>query len=44
VAALFLGGVLVLSALGSAAVLYVLGSLLQAVLVALPRWIARLWP
>jgi hypothetical protein len=43
VAALFLGGVLVLSALGSAAVLYVLGWLLHAVLVALPRRIARLW-
>ncbi len=41
--ALFLGAVLVLSALGAAAVLYVLGWLLDAVLVALPRWIAGLW-
>ena len=43
VGALFLGGVLVASMLGSAAVLYVLGWLLHAVLVALPRWIGRLW-
>jgi Zn-dependent protease with chaperone function len=41
--ALFLAGVLVLSVLGASAVLYVLGWLLHAVLVALPRWIAGLW-
>jgi hypothetical protein len=35
--------VLVLSVVASAAVLYVLGRLLYAVLVALPHWIARLW-
>jgi hypothetical protein len=43
VAALFLGGVLVLSALGAAAVLYLLGWLLHLLLVAAPRWIAGLW-
>jgi Zn-dependent protease with chaperone function len=40
VGALFLAVVLALSALGAAAVLYVLGWLLHAVLVSLPRWIA----
>jgi hypothetical protein len=40
---LFLAAVLVLSALGASAVLYVLGWLLHAVLVSLPHWIARLW-
>jgi hypothetical protein len=43
VGALFLGGVLVASVLASAAVLYVLGWLLHAALVAVPRWIGRLW-
>jgi Zn-dependent protease with chaperone function len=43
VGALFLGVVLVSSVVASAAVLYALGRLLHAALVALPRWIARLW-
>jgi hypothetical protein len=42
VGAVFLGGVLVASVLASVAVLYVLGWLLHAVLVAVPRWIGRL--
>jgi len=43
VSALFLATVLVLSALGASAVLYLLGWMLHAVLVALPRWIAGWW-
>jgi Zn-dependent protease with chaperone function len=43
VAALLLGGLLAASALAAAAVLYLLGWLLHVLLVALPRWIARLW-
>ena len=43
VAALFLGVLLTASALAAAAVLYLLGWLLHVLLVATPRWIARLW-
>ncbi len=43
VAALFLGGVLAVSALAAAGVLYLLGWLLHIFLVAIPRWIAGLW-
>lgn len=42
VGALLLAAALVLSALGAAAVLYVLGWLVQKVLVTFPRWVARL--
>jgi hypothetical protein len=43
VAILFLGGVLAVSALAAAAVLYLLGWLLHILLVAIPRWITGLW-
>jgi Zn-dependent protease with chaperone function len=43
VGAVMLGGVVVLSVVGAAAVLYALGWLLHKVLVALPRWVAGLW-
>jgi Zn-dependent protease with chaperone function len=43
VAVLFLGGVLAVSALGAAGVLYLLGWLLHILLVVVPRWISRLW-
>jgi Zn-dependent protease with chaperone function len=43
VAALMLGGLLALSGVAAAAVLYLLGWLLNLLLVDLPRWIAGLW-
>jgi Zn-dependent protease with chaperone function len=43
VAALFLGGVLAVSALAAAGVLYLLGWLLHILVVAIPRWITGLW-
>jgi Zn-dependent protease with chaperone function len=43
VGAVFLGGVVALSAVGAAAVLYALGWLLHKVLVAFPGWVASLW-
>jgi Zn-dependent protease with chaperone function len=43
VAALLLGGLLAASALAAALVLYFLGWLLHVLLIATPRWIARLW-
>jgi Zn-dependent protease with chaperone function len=43
VGAMVLGGVVALSAVGAAAVLYSLGWLLDKVLVAFPHWIAGLW-
>jgi hypothetical protein len=43
VAALMLGGLLALSGVAAAAVLYFLGWLLNLLLVDLPRWIAGLW-
>jgi hypothetical protein len=42
VAALMLGGLLALSGVAAAAVLYLLGWLLNLLLVDLPRWIAGL--
>jgi hypothetical protein len=42
-AVLFLGGLVAVSALAAAAVLYVLGWLLHLLLVTTPRWVARLW-
>ncbi|MFL5496894.1 MAG: M48 family metalloprotease [Gemmatimonadales bacterium] len=43
VGAVILAGVVALSAVGAAAVLYALGWLLDEVLVAFPRWIAGVW-
>jgi hypothetical protein len=43
VGALILGGVVAVSAVGAAAVLYFLGWLLNRVLVVLPGWIAGAW-
>jgi Zn-dependent protease with chaperone function len=43
VGVVLLGGVVALSVLGAAAVLYALGWLLHQVLVAFPRWVAGLW-
>ena len=43
VGAVFLTAVVALSAVGAAAVLYLLGWLLGKVLVAFPHWIAGLW-
>ena len=42
IGAVFLGGVVALSAVGAAALLYALGWVLGKVLVAFPGWIARL--
>jgi hypothetical protein len=42
-AGLFLGGLVVVSALAAALVLYLLGWLLHLLLVTTPRWVARLW-
>jgi Zn-dependent protease with chaperone function len=43
VGVVLLGGVVALSVLGAAAVLYALGWLLHKVLVAFPRWVVGLW-
>jgi Zn-dependent protease with chaperone function len=43
VGAVLLGGVVALSVLGAAAVLYALGWLVHKVLVAFPRWVGGLW-
>jgi hypothetical protein len=43
VGAVLLVGVVALSVLGAEATLYALGWLLHKVLVAFPRWVARLW-
>jgi hypothetical protein len=43
VGVLFFAAVLAVTAIGAAAVLYLLGWLLHTLLIAISRWIARLW-